>query len=167
MTADEITKYLSELSDELAIKDVKGEVALFGGAVMVLAFKARPATRDVDAIFEPIKEIRDASHRIAERHGLRLDWLNLAVKMFVVEHPRQVLFEFPNLIVTVPDPTYLLAMKMLALRPNTTDEDDAIFLIEKLGIRSADQVIELIEDFYPNKEVKHGTRLWLDEYFAK
>jgi hypothetical protein len=58
-------------------------------------------------------------------------------------------------------------MKMLALRPNTTDEDDAIFLIEKLGIRSADQVIELIEDFYPNKEVKHGTRLWLDEYFAK
>lgn len=167
MTADEITQYLTELNDELALKDVKGEVALFGGAVMVLAFKARPATRDVDAIFEPVKEIRNASHRIAERHGLRLDWLNFAVKMFVVDHPRQVLFQYSNLVVTVPDPTYLLAMKMLALRPNTEDENDVIFLINELKIASAAQVIDLIEGFYPEKEVKTGTTLWLEEFFQK
>src|SRR5205085_10236929 len=103
MTADEITKYLTELNDELRLINIKGEVSLYGGAVMCLAFKTRPATRDVDAIFEPVREIRHAAHKIAERHGLKLDWLNLAVRMFVVEHKRQVLFELPNLIVTIPE----------------------------------------------------------------
>ena len=167
MTADEIKQYLTELNDELRLMDIKGEVSLYGGAVMVLAFKARPATKDVEAMFEPVREIRNASRRIAERHGLRLDWLNLAVKMFVVEHEREVLFEFSNLIVTVPDPKYLLAMKMLALRPNTLDEDDAQTLINNLGINTKDQVVEIIQGFYPKKEIKAGTLLWLDGYFNK
>ncbi len=167
MTADEITQYLTELSEELRLMDIKGEVSLYGGAVMVLAFKARPATKDIDAIFEPVREIRNASHRIADRHGLRLDWLNHAVKMFVVEHPRQVLFEFSNLIVTIPDARYLLAMKVLSLRPNTEDEQDAIFLIRELGLTGQDQVLELIKGYYPKKEVKPGVLLWLEEHFEK
>ena len=167
MTADEITQYLTELNDELRLMDIKGEVSLYGGAVMVLAFKARPATKDIDAIFEPVREIRNASHRIADRHGLRLDWLNHAVKMFVVEHPRQVLFEFSNLIVTIPDAKYLLAMKVLSLRPNTEDEQDAIFLIRELGLTGQEQVVELIQGFYPKKEVKPGVLLWLEEFFER
>lgn len=58
MTANEIEQYLSELNDELALKDIKGELSLFGGSVMVLAFKARIATKDIDAIFFPSSEIR-------------------------------------------------------------------------------------------------------------
>lgn len=166
MTAEEITKYLTELNDELRLMDIKGEVSLYGGAVMCIAFKARPATKDVDAIFEPVKEIRNASHRIAERYDLKIDWLNLAVKMFVVEHDRQVLFEFSNLRVTVPDPDYLLAMKMLALRPDTEDENDATFLIEHLGLKQPSEVLEIIADYYPKKEVKSGTILWLDNFFT-
>lgn len=38
MTAAEITQYLTELDEELRLMDIKGEVSLFGGAVMVLAF---------------------------------------------------------------------------------------------------------------------------------
>lgn len=165
MTAEEIKQYLKELDEELRLMDIKGEVSLFGGAVMVLAFKARPATRDIDAIFEPVKEIRNAAHRIAERHGLRLDWLNHAVRMFVVKHPRQVLFQFPNLIVTVPDAKYLLAMKVLALRPNTEDEQDAKFLIAELGLTGPHEVLDLVRGFYPEKEVKPGILLWLEEIF--
>jgi len=33
---------------------------------MCLVFKARPATKDVDAIFEPVKFIRKAISKIAE-----------------------------------------------------------------------------------------------------
>lgn len=167
MTAEEITQYLTELNDELRLMDVKGEVSLYGGAVMCLAFKARPATKDVDAIFEPVKEIRNASHRIAERHDLRIDWLNLAVKMFVVDHLRQTLFEMSNLIVTVPDPDYLLAMKMLAMRPQTEDENDADFLIAKLGLKDPHAVLSIVSEYYPKKEVKPETKYWLNEYFEK
>jgi len=167
MTADEIQQYLSELNDELALKDIKGEISLFGGAVMVLAFNARIATKDVDAIFEPVKEIRNAAHRIAELHALKLDWLNMAVRMFVVKHDRELLSDLPNLRVTVPEADYLLAMKMIALRPQTEDEDDAIFLIEKLRLQSKADVLGIIADYYPRKEISATTITWLDEYFSK
>ena len=166
MTAEEITQYLTELNDELRLMDIKGEVSLYGGAVMCLAFKARPATKDVDAIFEPVKEIRKASHRIAEKHDLALDWLNLAVKMFVVDHPRQVLFDLSNLIVTVPEADYLLAMKILALRSGTEDENDAEFLIDRLGLKTPEAVLNIVTDYYPKKEVKPKTMFWIKEYFA-
>ncbi len=54
---------------------------------MCLAFKARPATKDVDAIFEPVREVRRAAMTIADRHSLAVDWLNMAVKIFVVTRP--------------------------------------------------------------------------------
>ena len=74
MTAEEITKYLTELNDELRLMEIKGGVSLYGGAVMVLAFKARIATKDVDAIFYPTAEIRSAAKLIAHatvwsKHG--------------------------------------------------------------------------------------------------
>jgi len=52
--------------------------------------------------------------RVAQAYGLRPDWLNDAVKDFVVEHSQRVLFNFPALKVYVPEPDYLLAMKTLA-----------------------------------------------------
>jgi len=167
MTAEEITQYLTELNDELRLIDIKGEVSLFGGAVMVLAFKARIATKDIDAIFEPVREIRNAAHRVAERHDLKLDWLNYAVRMFVVKHERELLFELSNLRVTVPDADYLLAMKMLALRAETEDENDAIFLIKKLKLERKDEVLSIVADYYPKKEVSAKALVWLDEYFAR
>jgi hypothetical protein len=166
MTADEITKYLTELNDELRLMDIKGEVSLYGGAVMVLAFNARIATKDIDAIFHPVKEIRNAAHRVAERHKLSLDWLNHAVRMFVVKHERELLFELSNLQVTVPESDYLLAMKVLALRPQTEDENDAIFLIKQLGLDNKNDVLQLVADYYPKKEVSAKTLVWLEEYFS-
>ncbi len=70
VNAEEIKRYLGELNEELRSMDVKGEICLYGGAVMALAYKARPDTDDVDAIFEPVRYIRKAPRcspdRIAE-----------------------------------------------------------------------------------------------------
>ena len=70
MKKEEIEQYLIELNDELRMMNIKGEVCLYGGAVMCLAYNARPATRDVDAIFEPVRYIRRAAGRIAEKQAL-------------------------------------------------------------------------------------------------
>ena len=70
MTSEEIEKYLREINDELALQEVKGEICLYGGAVMCLAYKARPATKDIDAIFEPVENIRSAIRKITERHTI-------------------------------------------------------------------------------------------------
>jgi Nucleotidyltransferase of unknown function (DUF6036) len=165
MTAEEIRTYLTELNEELRLMDIKGEVSLYGGAVMCLAFKSRPATKDVDAIFEPVKAIRTAANRVAERHGLNIDWLNLAVKMFVVEHERQVLMDLSHLKVLVPHGDYLLAMKVLAFRQETSDIEDVEFLIEHLHLKSADEVIRIVAAYYPKKAVKLETVFRLEELF--
>ena len=163
MTAEEITQYLTELNDELCLMDIKGEVSLYGGAVMCLAFKARPATKDVDAIFEPVREIRRAAQIISDRHNLRKDWMNLAVKIFIVEHDKKVFINFPNLRVMIPAPDYLFAMKVLAGRSETEDLKDIRFLLNHLQITSVDQALEIVKNYYPKKEVKPATKIFLEE----
>lgn len=167
MTAEEIEKYLGELNDELCAVDVKGEVCLYGGAVMCLAFKARPATKDVDAVFEPVREIRKAAMRVADRHALAVDWLNLAVKMFVVEHEKKVLFDLPCLKVFIPENDYLLAMKVMAARADTPDLADIRFLIGEQGLGSVEEVLNIVKSYYPEKEVKSSAIFALEEILKK
>ena len=167
MTAEEITQYLTELNDELRLMDIKGEVSLYGGAVMCLAFKARPATKDVDAIFEPVKMVRNAAGKVGDRHGLEVGWLNLAVKMFVVEHPRNILFDFPNLKVFVPEGDYMLAMKVLAARPDTSDIDDIRFLVEHLKLKTVADVVDIVREYYPKTDVKGETIFLLEGLLEK
>jgi hypothetical protein len=163
MTQDEITGYLTELDHELAEIDVVGEICIYGGAAMCLAFKARPSTKDVDAIFAPVKAIRNAARKIAERHSLNIDWLNFAVKMFVVDHERTVLFDFPNLKVYVPPPDYLLAMKILALRAESFDVDDVRYLTRELGVNSVEELTEIVASYYPYKVIAPEKIFQLEE----
>lgn len=167
MQADEIRRYLEELNDELRAMSVKGEVCLYGGAVMCLVYDARPATKDVDAVFEPVRYVRKAAGRIAAAHGLRKDWLNYAVKMFLVPHERRILFDMTHLKVYVPAPDYLLAMKTLAARANTPDRSDLELLIERLKLQSPEQVLEIVKHYYPRKQVSPATRLLLEEIFDR
>ena len=163
MTAEEITKYLTELNDELRLMEIKGEVSLYGGAVMCLAFKARPATKDVEAIFEPVREIRNAACRVGDKHNLDVGWLNLAVKIFLVEHVKTLMFDFPNLKVYVPEGEYMLAMKVLSARADSSDLEDIRFLLNHLKVRNVNEVIRVVRNYYPKKEVKETTIFLLEE----
>ena len=165
MTAQEIEQYLSELSDELYAMSVKGEICLYGGAVMCLVYQARPNTKDVDAVFQPASQMRVAAERVAQAHGLRTDWLNDAVKGFVVEHPQRVLFDLPALKVYVPEPDYLLAMKMLAARADTSDKDDILFLLKLLKLRTTDEALAILEKYYPRQQIKPATQFFVEELF--
>lgn len=166
MDKAEIRQCLEELNDELRAMNVKGEVCLYGGAVMCLVFDARPSTKDVDAIFRPTQEIRRAAERVAAAHGLRPDWLNDAVKGFVVAHPQRVLFDLSHLKVYVPEPDYLLAMKALAARVDTTDKGDVQLLISSLGLKTAEEVFTILEKYYPHQQIKPATQFFIEELFA-
>lgn len=165
VNADEIKSYLTELNDELRSMDVKGEICLYGGAVMALVYKARPDTDDVDAIFEPVRYIRRAAGLVAARHGLEKGWLNHAVKMFVVPHEKRILLDLSNLKVYTPTPDYLLAMKVLSARANTMDRADLEVLIRELGLQSPDEALTIVKHYYPRKEVKPAARKLVQELF--
>ena len=68
LTRDRILSLFAELSDELCGAGMRGEVFIVGGAAMVVAYDARPATRDVDGIWHPSTELRAAAARVAGRH---------------------------------------------------------------------------------------------------
>jgi hypothetical protein len=122
----QILAALRALSDELGSQGITGEICLFGGTVMILAFTARLTTKDVDAIFQPTQTIRELARRIADQQNLPGDWLNDSVKGFVSarhETTAANLPQFPHLRLTMPVPEYLLAMKCMAARVGGTTEE--------------------------------------------
>jgi hypothetical protein len=61
LTQANIRRLLDLLNEELGHSDIRGELFLVGGAVMCLAYAARPSTQDVDAVFRPPNTVREAA----------------------------------------------------------------------------------------------------------
>lgn len=161
----QIITYLQKLNIELRKMDIKGEICLYGGAVMCLVYNARPSTKDVDAIFQPTQELREAIKRVALNENLRDDWLNDAVKGFVVQHAQRIFLNLSHLMVYVPEPDYLLAMKTLAARVDSTDKEDVQFLINYLGLKSPIDLFTIVEKYYPHQRIKPATQYFIEELF--
>jgi hypothetical protein len=152
LTQSDLRRLFDLLNEELRRSDTQAELFLVGGAVMCLAYAARPSTQDVDAVFRPAAKVREAAARVAARAGLSPDWLNTGVKAFVSAHGDFAQFlELDHLRVMVAQPAYLLAMKCLALRIGAEfhDEDDVRYLLRHLDIRTYTDALKVIEKYYP------------------
>jgi hypothetical protein len=175
LTREAILRALGSLSEELGKQGITGEVCLFGGTVMVIAFTARPSTKDVDAIFLPTPLIRDLARRIAAEQNLPADWLNDGVKGYVSARHETTpgnLPQFPHLRLTMPVPEYLLAMKCMAARlggttGEPTDIPDIIFLIRHLRLDSARAVLDLVGRYYPANRVPVKTQYLVEGLFEE
>lgn len=168
MDAKAILKLFEALNVELATRRVKGEIGLCGGAVMCLVFKARVATKDVDAVFHPTQEIREASRVVARRLRVPDDWLNDAAKgYFLTPPPVCNVLELSNLRVWAPQAEYMLAMKCVSARFDSRDLDDVRFLLNHLGIRTVEQACRIIEEYYPRKTILPKTQYVLEELLGR
>ena len=165
-TRDGVLGLLGELDDELSHAGARGDVFIVGGAAMVVAYDARPATRDVDAVWHPSVEVRHAASRVAARHDdVDADWLNDAVKGFLpVPQPGtgMVVYEGTALTVSVPPPEYLLATKLLA-SPVGRDELDIRQLYRICRLTTVDEGLDLVERFYPGRPIPAKVRFFLEE----
>ena len=175
LTREEILGALRILSDKLGQNGVTGEVCLFGGTGMVLAFTARLTTKDVDALFQPTQLIRELAQKIGEEQHLPAGWLNDGVKGFVsARHETTAgnLPQFPHLRLTMPVPEYLLAMKCMAARiGGITDEPsdvaDIVFLIRHLKLKSAKEVLDLVGQYYPANRIPVKTQYLVEGLFEE
>lgn len=175
LTREGILGALHILSDKLGEKGVTGEVCLFGGTVMVLAFTARLTTKDVDALFQPTQLIRELAQQIGAEQHLPANWLNDGVKGFISARHETTsgnLPQFPHLRLTMPVPEYLLAMKCMAARiGGTTDEPsdvaDIVFLIRHLKLKSAKEVLDLVGQYYPANRIPVKTQYLVEGLFEE
>jgi hypothetical protein len=169
LTKADIGRLFRLLNDELDRVGVEGELYVMGGAVMCLAFDARPATQDVDAYFEPSASVREAAARVAVQAGAPALWLNDAIKGYLSPQGDFVPYlELPSLRVFVAQPEYLLAMKCAAMRLGEEfhDLDDVRYLLRYLNITDAEQALEIVGRYFDESHLMPKTRLALEELLS-
>lgn len=151
MDEPQIRRALQALGAELARRKVMAKIWLVGGAVMVTAFRARESTDDIEAGIYPADQVRHAADTVGRRLGLPEGWLNDQAKVYmpVVGEPRWVpVARFGSLEVVSADERTMLAMKLRASR-GRRDEGDIRFLLQRIGLTSAEQVVALYDEFFP------------------
>lgn len=156
------------LAERLARRGVVGEVHVFGGAAMVLAFNARAATRDVDALFEPDGHVLAAAHDVAEELGLPRAWLNNQASSYVSGRAGRgtPVFDHPNLRVMITPPEHLLAMKVRAARA-ARDADDVRLLLDHLVLRDVAAVEAVVDRYFPDEPLSDRSRALIEDLVAE
>jgi len=157
------------------------EIAVYGGAALMLMFDWRAATKDVDAVFEAGRDrVRRLAADIAAERGWPADWINDGVKGFLSarddESGMKLLSgefpsaERPGLRLFVPKPEYLFAMKCRAMRLGGADEnrdiDDIRHLAAELDIDSAEEALAIVSSFYPWSQLRPKVKFGLEEIFS-
>lgn len=134
--ADDIRGALAALGAELASSGRRHELALVGGAAVVLLYGERQATKDVDAVVRDAAgadDVRSAAARVAAARGLPADWLNDRARGFLTGFDAgETLFDDGTLLVRAASAVQLLAMKLSALR-DEVDFDDARTLLRHIA----------------------------------
>lgn len=159
LSREMIVAALESLALELAAigSTRKEELALGGGAALILLFNARDSTRDVDFCSigsADSAHLRDAARHVATNLGLPDDWLNDGMKGYLNGILLgEVLLDRPTLLVRTLAPQQLLAMKLSAWRDDVDIEDARLLLPEVQGSRN--EVWAAVEPFLvPGRELK-------------
>lgn len=167
LTRRRILDALGRVGDELARHGVVGEIHLVGGAVLIVEYDARDATRDLDAVeLRPHTTVLEAAWKVARDLGLPRSWLNDQASAFApreADWRRSDVFDHPNLRLYAIEAGQLLAMKALAGRP--IDVGDLRFLVGHLGLVSIDDALALVARHFPDDELGDRQRVVLEAAF--
>ena len=161
-----IREALTRLGERLARRGVTADLYVFGGAAMALAYDARRATRDIDALFKPHGIVLEEARAVAQELGLPDWWLNEQASVYVAaggDSGAATVFDHPGLRVQAASPEHLLAMKVHAARRR--DGEDIRFLIDKLGLSDVESVLSLCAEIFPDEPVPERARLVLEDVF--
>ncbi len=157
---------LEDLATELSDTGIRGEMFVFGGGAMALAYNTRRSTRDIDAIVEPKTLVYEAARRLGAQHELEPDWLNDAVKgssMATIPAPpcSSSSRVSPS---ALRHPGTCSPVKVLAARVER-DEDDILTLARLVGLDTADEVLGVVSAAYPGAAIPPRVQFFLEELF--
>ncbi len=159
MTKASVEEAFRELGDILHRSRKFAEIAVYGGAAIILQFEVTFRTRDVDVRVESGDHgaLMQAAREVAERRGWLRSWLSEAVTTYLGEPGGTALHgSYPSdaragLRVYVAKPDYLLAMKLRAMRTRSRDESDATLLARAGNVTSFEAMLALLRRYFPNE----------------
>jgi hypothetical protein len=167
VAGEEFLEALRSLGEKVDRRGIVADVYIFEGAAMVIAFKARPATRDVDAVFAPDTPVLEAAREVARERGWPASWLNNEASAYVSrrpDHGQRLVLEARGIRCMAASPEHLLAMRVMAAR-RAQDVGDIRFLIEKMGLRSVQDVTAVVSEVFPDQPVGERALLLLGDIF--
>ena len=157
LTKQEILSALERLGQLAQERGDEVKLLVLGGAVMVLIYETRLATRDVDAvILSPLEahRIRELAKRVADEAGLPHDWLNDGAKGYVIGRSELTqIYSAPGITVSRPSLPHLLAMKLSAWRDDI-DVADARRLLRDIPGDRESVWITVEPHLAPGRELK-------------
>jgi hypothetical protein len=174
LTRADVEAAFHEIGEILLRARKIAEIAVYGGAAIMLQFDVTFRTGDVDATVESGDHtaLLRAAHQVADTRGWLRSWLSEAVANYVSPERATSLHAcYPSegrvgLRVFVGRPDYLLAMKLRAMRVGSRDEADAAMLARAAGIRDFTGMQELLTRYFP-REPLDPRRLAIIGRFAK
>ena len=107
------------LGDRLARRGVVADVYVIGGAAMALAYDARRATRDIDAVFKPHGIVLEEARAVAQELGLPQWWLNEQASAYIApggDPAAATVFEHSGLRVAAASPRHLAGRSTTAAK---------------------------------------------------
>lgn len=171
-TKKDILESLDLIAERLKSSNKTADIGIYGGSAVILLWEFRKSTRDIDIMIRNgAEDIKNIAKDIAAQKGYPEDWLSDQVKTFTSINYKERLFleipkDEPSLRIFVPTTKYLLAMKCLAMR-HETDIEDVKNLIKLLRINREDDVINIIDKYYPYDAVPDRTLFGIKKIFEE
>ena len=153
----EIFDYLNDL---LSDNKLHLELTVYGDSIMTLLYDNRPATKDIDSLFNTVNDelLINICKQIQDVYQLNDDWINDDVKepiKSLIEEETIIYKEYTNMTIVQPIPEQLLAMKVLVARAEPSkDFVDAYILCKDLNVTDKTQLLEIVTKFIPRKALK-------------
>lgn len=148
----EIFDYMNERLKE---NQLTLEITIYGGSIMTMVYDNRPATKDIDCVFsqtnlkllDHILDLTKFAFKLSE------GWINEEIKeplKSILKEDKETYKNYTNLKILKPKADQLLAMKILAARPEPAkDFLDAYILCQDLKIESKGNLLKIIADYVP------------------
>lgn len=168
MNAQDIETYLADVGSELGRAGLPSHtlrILMIGGAYMLTQVGNRPATKDVDIVFTDVPDpttsplyrpFQAAVRAVALRHALPVNWLNDVIGDALRNYgpvPQGTPWRsYGPLEVYIPNAEYVLALKLLAGRPQ--DMADARALCQRLGVTTQAEARRILDTYITDTQIK-------------
>ncbi len=174
LTKEAVEDAFREMGEILSQAGKLAEIAVYGGAAIMLQFEVSFRTAEVDAHVQSGDHgaLMKAAREVAARRGWRRSWLSEAVSVYLGAPGGTTLHgNYPSagrvgLRVYVAKPDYLLAMKLRAMRIGGRDEADAVMLAHGSNSTSFGAMMALFRKYFP-KEPPDARRVAIIGQFAE
>jgi hypothetical protein len=155
MDRNKLLQIFDYLNERLKENQLQLEVTIYGGSIMAMVYDNRPATKDIDCVFSETNfKLLDSVLELTKfAFNLSDGWINEQIKeplQSLLKEDKETYKVYTNLKILKPKAKQLLAMKILAARPEPAkDFADAYILCKDLNITTKDRLLDIFAEYIP------------------